>query len=290
MRRSACASSRAAWRSRHSRRNSEVRLSLVTGLVVGLGAGFLAGIFGVGGGILIVPALVLAAGMTQRLAHGTSLAAIVPISIAGVIGYATSDKIDWAVALLLIVGAAGIGAWLGTALLHRLPQRALALTFAAVLVVSAVRLAFDTSEATGRADLSVAGAVGFILLGVLSGTLAGLLGVGGGIVMVPVMVLFGGIPAAIAKGTSLVVIIPTGLVGTSRNVKLGNADLRVALVVGLAGVASSFAASKISVELDETTSNRLFAALLAVVAVKMLWDNRRPRPELPPTELPTFET
>ena len=69
--------------------------------VVGLLAGFLAGLFGVGGGILIVPGLVLAAHMTQRLAHGTSLAAVVPISVASLITYAAHDNVDWNVALWL---------------------------------------------------------------------------------------------------------------------------------------------------------------------------------------------
>jgi uncharacterized protein len=99
--------------------------------------------------------------------------------------------------------------------------------------------------------------------------------VGGGIVMIPAMVVFLGIPAAVAKGSSLAVIIPTAVVGTSRNVARVNADLRVAALVGLSGVVSSFGASQISVGLDEQLSNRLFAALLLVVAAKMLWDSRR---------------
>ena len=64
-------------------------------LAVGVAAGFLAGLFGVGGGILIVPGLVLAAGMDQRLAHGTSLAAVLPISMASLLTYAAHDNVDW---------------------------------------------------------------------------------------------------------------------------------------------------------------------------------------------------
>ena len=61
-------------------------------VLVGLAAGFLSGLFGVGGGVLMVPALVLVLGMGQRLAHGTSLAAIVPIALAGVLGYALGGR------------------------------------------------------------------------------------------------------------------------------------------------------------------------------------------------------
>ena len=245
-------------------------------VVVGVAAGFLSGLFGVGGGVLMVPAMVLVLAMGQRLAHGTSLAAIVPIALAGVAGYALEGEIDWAASLFLIIGSAGLGARIGTHLLHVLPQRALALVFAAVLLATAARMVFDNSDATGRPDLTVGTALALVLVGVVAGTAAGLLGVGGGIIMVPAMVLFVGIPAAVAKGSSLAVIIPTALVGTRRNLKKHNADLRIAVAVGLSGMLSSFLGSLISVDLDEQLSNRLFAALLIFVALKMLWDNRRP--------------
>lgn len=253
-------------------------------VLVGVAAGFLSGLFGVGGGVLMVPALVIVLAMDQRLAHGTSLAAIVPIALAGVVGYAIGGEVDWAASLFLVVGAAGIGARIGTHLLHVLPQRALAILFAAVMLATAVRMVLDDSDAAGRPDLTVGTALALVLVGVVAGTTAGLLGVGGGVVMVPAMVLLVGVPAAVAKGSSLAVIIPTALVGTRRNLARHNADVRVAAIVGLSGIVSSFLASQVSIGLDEQLSNRLFAALLAFVAVKMLWDNRRPRPEAVTTE------
>lgn len=237
-------------------------------LALGLVAGFLSGLFGVGGGILIVPILVLLLGMDQRLAHGTSLAAVLPIAVSGVIGFALDGSVDWPATLFLVIGAMA-GAVVGTHALHVLPVKALGYTFAAVLLASAVRLVVDQSEASGRGDVTLLMALGFTALGLLAGILAGLLGVGGGIVMVPAMIILFGIPAAVAKGTSLGVIIPTSVVGTQRNAKKGNCDVRVATIVGLAGVASAFAASKLSVGLDEQVSNVLFATLLTVVAVRM---------------------
>jgi hypothetical protein len=177
------------------------------------------------------------------------------------------------VAVALSVGAM-LGALLGTHALKVLPAGVLARAFAAVLALSAVRLAVDTTDAAGRGELDPALLAGLLLIGVVTGTLAGMLGVGGGVVMVPAMILLVGIPAAVAKGTSLAVIIPTSLVATQRNLRNGNTLLPVAVVVGLAGVVSSFAASKISVGLDERTSNLLFAALLIVVAARMLVQQR----------------
>jgi hypothetical protein len=245
---------------------------------LGLVAGFLCGLFGVGGGILIVPVLVLAMGMDQRLAHGTSLAAVLPIAASGLIGFAVEDSVDYPVAVALIVGAM-IGAVVGTHALRVLPTKALARGFSVLLLVSAIRLVLDHTEATGRSELDVLMVVGLLLLGLLSGTLAGLLGVGGGVVLVPAMIVLCSIPAAVAKGTSLLVIIPTSVVATQRNLGNGNAELPTAVVVGLAGVVSAFVASKISVRLDETTSNALFAALLMVVAVRMYVRTLRREPQ-----------
>ena len=175
-------------------------------IIVGVLAGFLAGLFGVGGGLLIVPGLVFA-GMDQRLAHGTSLAAVVPIAVASLITYASGGNVDWPAALWLSVGAAG-GVVIGTKLLHILPVRTLGLLFSAVLVASAVRLFFET-DATGRTPLTLTDAILLVAIGVVTGLLAGLLGVGGGLVTVPAMILLFAIPPVIAKGTSVAVIIPT---------------------------------------------------------------------------------
>jgi uncharacterized protein len=239
-------------------------------VLVGLLAGFLSGLFGVGGGILIVPALVLLLGFSQRLAHGTSLAAVLPIAIASLTMYAYEDKVDWKVGALLAAGAV-VGAVVGTHILHRLPHDTLAVAFAVLLVLTAVRLLFDHSDAGGRGALHAGTVLTLILVGLVTGVLAGLLGVGGGIFVVPAMVVGYGIPAAVAKGTSLAMIVPTSIIGTWRNRKNDNVDLRVALMLGFAGVASAFVGGKISVGMSEATSNVLFALLLLFVAARMAW-------------------
>jgi uncharacterized protein len=252
----------------HSRSGATGHVGRV--IVVGLVAGFLSGLFGVGGGILIVPALVLVLGFDQRLAHGTSLAAVLPIAIASLTSYAMEDSVDWRVGCLLAAGAVG-GAVIGTNILHRLPHDVLAFAFAVLLVLTAVRLMFDHSDGSGRDALTLPSIIALVLVGLGAGILAGLLGVGGGIVLVPAMVVGFGIPAAIAKGTSLLVILPTSIMGTWRNRAKHNADLRVATILGFAGVVSAFAAGKLAVRMSEALSNTLFAILLLAVAARMLW-------------------
>jgi uncharacterized protein len=242
---------------------------LLASLGVGLLAGGLSGLFGVGGGILIVPGLVLFLYMGQRLAHATSLAAIIPIAASAVAGYALEGSIDWPAAAWLAVGAA-VGAVLGARALQRLSEQALRRTFAGFLLVSALALLLHLSDGTGRGELGPALAAGLLVAGILSGVLAGLLGVGGGIVIVPTLILLFSLPNAVAKGTSLVVILPTAVAGTLHNVRKRAADLVTAAWVGLGGVIAAFAASLLSVRLDPRISSVLFAVLLVAVAARLL--------------------
>lgn len=246
-------------------------LPFVPVLLIGVLAGFLAGLFGVGGGILIVPALVLVAGMDQRLAHGTSLASVLPIAAASLITYASHGNVDWPVGLWLSVGAVA-GAVIGTRLLHVLPERTLAVLFIVMLVVSAIRL-FTASDATGRSPISVLTVLALVGVGLATGVLAGLLGVGGGIVMVPAMIILFGITPVVAKGTSAAVIIPTALMGTWRNRRKRNADVRAAAIIGISGIVSAAIGGTIADKMSETTSNVLFASLLLIVAARMAWQN-----------------
>jgi uncharacterized membrane protein YfcA len=248
---------------------------------VGIAAGFLAGLFGVGGGLLIVPGLVLAAGMDQRLAHGTSLAAVLPISVASGVTYAAHGNVDWPAALWLSVGAVA-GAVIGTRLLHVLPHRTLVIVFSVVVLASAVRL-FIATDADGRGALSAPGVLALVAVGLAAGVLAGLLGVGGGIIMIPAMILLFGITPVVAKGTSAAVIVPTAVMGTWRNRSRGNVDLRAALIVGGAGIVTAALGGTLADKMSDELSNILFASLLLVVAARLLWQLRRERMEPGPT-------
>lgn len=241
-------------------------------MIVGLAAGLLGGLFGVGGGLIMVPGLVSFAGMDRRLAHGTSLAATLPIAIASLITYVSHGNVDWPVALFLAIGAIA-GAVVGTTLLHLIPKTLLIVIFVITVLATALQLAVGT-DSTGRADLTVTMALLLIGVGLLTGTLAGLLGIGGGVIMVPAMVVLLGLVPVVAKGTSVAVIVPTAIMGTIRNRTKANADLRVAAVVGGFGAISAVVGGTISDRLSDEVSNIMFAALLVFVAVTQLLELR----------------
>jgi uncharacterized membrane protein YfcA len=111
-------------------------------------------------------------------------------------------------------------------------------------------------------------------LGLLAGVLAGLFGVGGGILFVPTLTYLG-LSQLHAEATSLLAIIPTVLVGVWRHSRYGNVRWRVALVIGAASIAAAVAGAQVAESLPESTLRRLFAVLLILTAAQIAWRARR---------------
>ena len=237
--------------------------------LIGLAAGFLSGLFGVGGGILIVPALVLAARFDQRLAAGTSLAAIVPTSLVGVISYAVTGNVDWIVALIVAAGAV-IGAQIGTHLLATLPKRAVQWGFIVFLVVVIVSLFLVVPSRDAAVDLNPLTIAGLVLMGLIVGTLSGLLGIGGGVVIVPVLILLFGASDLVAKGTSLLVMVPTAISGTFGNARRKNVDLPAAAVIGVCACATTALGALVAAAISPLAANILFAVFLVAVGAQLV--------------------
>ncbi|WP_235508406.1 sulfite exporter TauE/SafE family protein [Agromyces sp. Soil535] len=245
------------------------RLPWVRLALVGAAGGLLSGAFGVGGGILMVPLLIVFANMDQRRASATSLAAIVPAAIAGSLTYFANGQIDLLAALIVAVGGI-IGSWIGSWLLRRLSLGWLRWLFIALLIAVAVRLVLVAPvRADGLLELDALPILGMIALGVVIGIASGLFGIGGGVIMVPAFIALFGMSDLVAKGTSLAVMIPTAVSGTVANTRAGMVDLRVALVVGLAATVASFGGVAIAFLLSPEWSAWLFAALMVVAAVQL---------------------
>jgi uncharacterized membrane protein YfcA len=112
-----------------------------------------------------------------------------------------------------------------------------------------------------------------IVLGLAAGVLAGMFGVGGGILFVPTLVALG-LDHHDATGTSLLAIIPTALVGTWRQSRYGNVRWRGALVIGVAAAAAAQGGVALAEALSDATLRRLFAGFLVLVAVQIAWRAR----------------
>jgi uncharacterized membrane protein YfcA len=107
--------------------------------LLGLLAGLLSGLLGVGGGLIIVPGLVFVVHARQHVAHATSLAAIVPIAVAGVVGFGQASAVDWRVGGLLVAGSVP-GARAGAALMQRVPADRLRTAFGVFVIAVGIWL------------------------------------------------------------------------------------------------------------------------------------------------------
>lgn len=236
--------------------------------LIGVAGGLLSGMFGVGGGIILVPLLMAFAGLDQRRAAATSLLAILPTAISGSVTYALHGEIDYIAAGIVAVGAIG-GAFIGTALLRRIPIVWLRWLFIALLVVVALRMLFLEPERGEPLPLSVPLVFAYLALGLVMGVASGLLGVGGGIIAVPALVALFGISDLIAKGTSLLVMVPTTVSGTVSNRRAGLVEVRTGLIVGGAAAIASVLGATIALALPARAAAILFAVFLVGIAIQL---------------------
>jgi uncharacterized membrane protein YfcA len=111
--------------------------------------------------------------------------------------------------------------------------------------------------------------IGLIALGLFAGTLAATLGVGGGIIFVPVLVSVFGLSQLDAQGTSLAIIVPTAIVGMITHAKAGRVNWPVVAVVGGAGLFAAFGGAILAQSMNEDLLRRIFAVVLVVLAIRM---------------------
>ena len=246
--------------------------------MIGLVGGVFSGVFGAGGGIILVPLLVTFAGLDQRRASATSLLAILPSSVAGAITYLAHGEVDLVAAGVIAVGAVG-GSLLGSALLARLPLPALRWGFIALLVLVAARLLVVEPVRGEPLELSPGVVIAYLAVGLVMGITSGLFGVGGAVISVPALVGVLGVSDLIAKGTTLAVIVVTSVTGSVANRRTGLVDVRTALVVGGVAAVSAVGGAYLGLALPARLSTLLFAVLLVLTALQLIVvELRRRRP------------
>lgn len=246
------------------------RSSALTLALLGALTGLLSGVFGIGGGVVLVPMLVMFLGFQQRLAAGTSVAAILPAAVVGGIGYALQGNVDWVAAIALAAGVI-VGAQIGSYLLSRVPTGFLRWLFMGFLAVVVVSLWFVVPARDAEIEKGALVIALLVVTGLITGVLSGLLGVGGGVVVVPVLMFFFGASDLIAKGTSLIMLIPGSISGTLGNARRRNVDLRAAAILGIAASVLSPLGSIIATHIPPFWSNVAFSLLLAFVLGQMLF-------------------
>jgi uncharacterized membrane protein YfcA len=247
-------------------------LELLILSLAGLFGGVLAGLFGVGGGAVFVPALVYAAGWRIGEAAAASLVIIVFSALSGTLRSMRGEApVDWRTAATFSSVVAP-SALIGVAVSRFAPEVVTQLVFAGFLLALAYPTARSGSRyreniGTSRIPLALT-----LLGGVGAGTLAGLIGIGGAALTVPLMIWGFGLPPKTAVSTSLAVTLFIGVVGGAGYIVAGFDRLSglPPLIVG--SMLGAWAGVRIREHLPEIVLQRAFAAFMVLVAARVLID------------------
>lgn len=245
-------------------------LELVGALVIGAALGLLGG----GGSILTVPVFVYAAGLDPKLAVAASLPVVALTSASAAVAHWRRGNVQ--VRTALIYGAtAAVGSFAGARLASNISGAAQLVLLAIVMLAAAYRMAFGTVKAVEGNH--IAKPIAFpklIPVALLVGLLTGIVGVGGGFLIVPTLVIICELPMHVAVGTSLMVIAMNTTSGAAGYAGQVAVPWRIVLVFSAVAVAGSLLASRYSARIPQTLLRRGFALMLIGLSIFILIQNR----------------
>jgi uncharacterized protein len=245
-------------------------LLLVTETVLGFVIGLILGLLGGGGSILTVPALVYVVGLSPRAAVSASLVIVGLNGVTGALFQRSHGTLNWHVAI--VFGGVGMAAaYLAAGISKQFSPTVLMIAFAILMVVvGAIMIRRQKAEASERER---AGLMIILLSGIGVGLLTGFLGVGGGFLIVPALVLLVGLPMKQAVGTSLIVIAMNSLAGFLGHVSDFSVDMALLAVFTLAGIAGTYLGTKAARHADPHLLRQLFAIFIIGLGLFLLADN-----------------
>jgi len=246
-------------------------LAWIGALAIGLSLGLL----GSGGSIITVPVLVYLVGQPEKIAIAGSLGVVGTIALVGALQNAAKGRIDWrSVAWFGLPGMAGtyLGAWLSGYV-----TGAVQLAVFAFVMLAAAFMMFRQSarEASAGARRPLAAVVAD---GLAVGALTGFVGVGGGFLILPALVLLGGLGMHVAIGTSLAIIALNAFTGFAKHLHLLSVeglslDWKVLGTIALIGAAGSVAGSQFGSRVPQATLRRVFGVFLVAMALFILYES-----------------
>jgi len=238
---------------------------LILFVVLGAVVGALGGLFGIGGGIIAIPLLVLFFGLDEQHAQGTALVMVAPNVLIGLWNYAQRGSVDRRVALLLAACAVPFtyaGALYAT---HAGPGLRYGFgAFAGALAIYFASRARRTKSAAAHEKPPARLAWGWsAIVGIFGGILSGLFSVGGAVFAVPLLALFFGYTQTEAQGLSLALVAPGTIVGIIAYALAGDVDWAIGIPLALGGVFAVRYGVALAHRLPETTLRLLFCVMLA---------------------------
>lgn len=235
---------------------------------VGVGVGAFSGGFGVGGGILLVPFLVIARHVDQKRAQATSLVMVALGALAGAARYGLNGEVAWAAAGVIVIGGL-VGAYLGAHVMQRSPNALLQALFGLLLITAGIRLLWPQTDGAPHTpritDLSITISLWLVVAGVAMGLLSALFGIGGGILLIPILVTGFNFDLHLAAGTSLAVMAPIAFFGAIRLTRPGLTQWPEGLRFGLGAIFGALLGASLALFLAASILQTAFGVLLLLV-------------------------
>ena len=243
-------------------------------IIIGLVAGTLGAMLGVGGGIIMVPALTFL-GITPSQVASTSLFAVTSTSVSSTIEYSKQKRIDYKLGLLMAaiaVPGAVIGAWLSS----DISQGLFRFSFGILLMLAGIYILYKNSILKDR-DKKSAGLKSYHFLAIGAGSfsagiISSLFGVGGGIIFVPLMLLILGLGMHRAAATSQLTLMITSIAGVTTHVILGHPDYIYAIALSIGAFAGGQIGARVSKSAKEALLQKVLGAILIAVGGKLAFD------------------
>ncbi len=244
----------------------QIVLALGLAVVVGLALGLLGG----GGSILMVPLLTYVAGMDPKEAIAASLFVVGVTSLVGALAHARAGNVRWRTGL--VFGAAGMaGAFVGGVVGAHVPGALLMTAFALMMVATALAMLRGGRATSGRGTAAAAPPLGRVVLdGVVIGAVTGLVGAGGGFLVVPALVLLGGLAMPAAVGTSLLVIGMKSFAGLTGYLTAVSPDWALVGAVSALAVAGSLVGVRLTPRVPEAALRKGFGGFVLITGVFVL--------------------
>lgn len=254
-------------------------------VVIGLLTGLMSGCFGVGGGILCTPLVRMFLDIDPHVSVGTTMALIIPTSVAGALNYIKRKQFDQVMAAKLAPTAV-LGTVAGAAATQWVEGQVLMLLFALLVCIAGIDLSFsigenlkkqrenESREKAGGDSLAEpsseplpAKGIGPYIVGLAAGLFAGFFGVGGGFLMVPCLLYFYRFSVKAAFGTSLIVIAAVSIPGTLSHFALMHVNLTLALLMIAGSIPGSLLGSALALKLKDSFLRRGFGVIMLIMSV-----------------------
>lgn len=240
--------------------------SIITGLI----AGFICGLTGMGGGTIYVPVFYFMLGSIKK-AIGTSLLVILISSISAFFSHMKAGQVNLKITGFLIFSGV-VGAQVGSLITAKIPDIAVKIFFVVLTIFLSLNM-WKERKNNNNEDCSLeksGSPLSFIMIGFAGGIVSGMGGVGGAIVIVPLLHLVVGVPMKICIGTTLAVVMFNSLSGVAGYFYHGLVDIQTGLITGIIAVFTAMAGARLSTRIDNRKLRKIFSIVLLFAGIAVL--------------------